>query len=251
MTVFNTFIYKLLSFHTKPLLSVHLNKLEFTVQNNSLLYTFYFTEYTARIGIRYLSNGLFEAVITLPINARHINEHQRQQFDTNHQGQVPITVNQLGTQAMGHEVAVIRGQHYPHIVGAEFPPNCVTGNIQYIFPLEEGQFPNSRFSSPDVNQVLSSVEESRILLQTVPSVVRSKLSIDTSTRSANDQQNFDPAQYYCSTDMSTTPSMTTPSIEDGTTHNPILLTGENSTTPISVQPTDPPAIFDCSRLFEN
>ena len=79
----------------------------------------------------------------------------------------------------------------------------------------------------------------------------SELSVDTSIWTANEQQNFDPAQYYGSTDMSTTPAMTTPCIEDGTAHNPILLTNENSTTSISVQPTDSPVIFERSRPFWN
>ena len=200
--------------------------MEFTVQNNSLLYSFSFTEETARISVKDLSNGLYESVITLPITVWHIIEHQRQQFDTYHQDQVPITENQNGTQAMGHEVAVVRGHQYPHVAGTEFPPTCVVGNIQYTFPWEEGQIPNSWFSSSDVNQVLSSVEGSGNLLQTVSSFDGSELSVDTSTWTANEQQNFDPAQYYGSTDMSTTPSMTTPSIEDGTAHNPILLTDE-------------------------
>ena len=152
---------------------------------------------------------------------------------------------------MGHEVDVISGHHYPHVAGTEFSPNYVAGNIQYTFSWEEGQIPNSWFSSPDVNQVLSSVEESGNLLQTVSGFDGSELSVDTSTWSANDQQYFDPAQYYGSTDMSTTPSMTTPSIEDGTAHNPILLTDESSTTSISVQPTDPPVIFERSRPFGN
>ena len=225
--------------------------MEFTVQNKSLLYSFSFTEETALISIKDLSNGLYESVITLPITVWHTIEHQRQQFDAYHQGQVPITENQLGNQAMGHEVAVISGHHYPHVAGTEFPPTYVSGNIQYTVPWEEGQIPNSWFSSPDVNQVLSSVEESGNLLQTVSSFDGSELSVDTSTWTANDQQNFDLAQYYGSTDMSTTPSMTTPSIEDETAHNPILLTDENSTTSISVQPTDPPVTFERSRpLFE-
>ena len=173
----------------------------------------------------------------------HIIEHQRQEFDIYHQGQVPITENQLGTQAMGHEVAVISGHHYPYIAGTEFLPNYVAGIFQYTFPWEEGQIPSSWFSSLDVNQILSPVEESGNLLQTVSSFDRSELSVDTSTWSANVQQNFVPAQYYGSTDMLTTPTMTTPSIEDGTAHNPIFLTDKNSTTSISVQPTDPPVIF--------
>ena len=188
--------------------------MEFTVQNNSLLYTFSFTEETARISIKDLSKRLYESVITLPIPVWHIIEHHRQQFDTCHRGQVPITENQLGTQEMIHEVAVISGHHYPYVAGTEFPPNYVAGHTQYTFPREEAQVPNSWFSSPDVNQVLSSVEESGNLLQTVSNFDGSELSVDTSTWSANDQQNFDQAQYYCSNDMSTTPSMTTPSRVD-------------------------------------
>ena len=126
-----------------------------------------------------------------------------------------------------------------------------TFNIQYTFSWEEGQIPNCWFSSPDVNQVLSSVEETGNLLQTVSSFDGSELSVDTSNRSANDQQNFDPAQYYGPTDMSTTPQIITPSIEDGTANNPFLLTDENSTTSISVQSTDPPVIFERSRPFGN
>ena len=114
MTVFNTFFNILLSFLKNPLLSDHLNKMEFTVQNNSLLYSFSFNEETARISIRDLSNGLYESVITLTITVWHIFENRRQQFDTYHQVHFPITENQLGSQAMGHEVSVISGHHYPH-----------------------------------------------------------------------------------------------------------------------------------------
>ena len=93
------------------------------------------------------------------------------------------------------------------------------------------------------------MEESGNSLQTVSSVDGSKLGIDTSTWSANDQQNFDPAKYYGSTDMSTTPSMTTPSTVDGTAQNPVLLTDENLTTSMSVQPTS--VIFERFRPFGN
>ena len=51
--------------------------------------------------------------------------------------------------------------------------------------------------------------------------------------------------------MSTKPSMTTPSIEDGATHNPIVLTDEAPITPISVRPTEPPAIVERVRSFGN
>ena len=228
--------------------------MEFTVQNNSLLYSVSFTEETARISIRDLSNGLYESILNLPITVWHIIEHQRQQFDTYHQGQVPITENQLGTHAMGHEVAVISGHHYPHVNGTDFPDNYVAGSIQYTFPWEEGQIPNNWFNTPETSQV-SSPEPQNSLLQIVSnagSSEQSELSVDTSTTwSFNDLENFDPAQYYGSTDMSTTPSMTTPSIEDGTAHNPIVLTDEAPITPISVRPTEPPAIVERVRPFGN
>ena len=117
--------------------------MEFTVQNNNLLYSVSFTEEIARIGLRDFSNELYESLITLPITVWHIIEHQRQQFDTYHHGQVPITENQLATHAMGHEVAFVSGHHYPHVNGSHFPANYAAGNIQYTFPWEEGQIPNS------------------------------------------------------------------------------------------------------------
>ena len=228
--------------------------MEFTVQNNSLLYSVSFTEETARISIRDLSNGLYESVVTLPITVWHIIEHQRQQFDTYHQGQVPVTENQLGTHAMGHEVAVISGHHYHHVNGADFPDNYVAGSIQYIFPWEEGQIPNNWFNTPETSQVSSSEQQSSLLqiVSNAGSSQQSEMSVDTSTTwSFNDLENFDPAQYYGSTDMSTTPSMTTPSIEDGTAHNPIVLTDEVPVTPISVRPTEPPAIVGRVPPFGN
>ena len=45
--------------------------------------------------------------------------------------------------------------------------------------------------------------------------------------------------------------MTTPSIEDGTAHNSILLTDEAPVTPISVRPTEPPALVERVRSFGN
>ena len=228
--------------------------MEFTVQNNSLLYSVSFTEETARISIRDLSNGFYETILNLPITVWHIIEHQRQQFDTYHQGQVPITENQLGTHEVGHEVAVISGHHYPHVYGTDFPDNYVAGSIQYTFPWEEGQIPNNWFNTPETSQVSSPEQQSRILqiVSNAGSSQQSELSVDTSTTwSFNDLENFDPAQYYGSTDMSTTPSMTTPSIEDGTAHNPIVLTDEVPVTPISVRPTEPPAIVERVRPFGN
>ena len=228
--------------------------MEFTVQNNSLLYSVSFTEETARISIRDLSNGLYESVVTLPITVWHIIEHQRQQFDTYHQGQVPVTENQLGTHAIGHEVAVITRHHYPPVDGTDFPDNYLAGSIQYTFPWEEGQIPNNWFNTTETSQVCSP-EPQNSLLQIVSnagSSEQSELSADTSTTwSLNDLVNFDPAQYYGSTDMSTTPSMTTPSIEDGTAHNPIVLNDEAPITPISVRPTEPPAIVEKVRPFGN
>ena len=99
--------------------------MEFTVQNNNLLYSVSFIEETARIEIRDLSNRLYESVIILPIIVRHVIEHQRQQFDTCHQGQVPITENLLGTHAMGHEVAAVSGHRIAHSKGKDFFSNYV------------------------------------------------------------------------------------------------------------------------------
>ena len=143
---------------------------------------------------------------------------------------------------MGHEVAVVSGHHYLHVKGSDFPSNHVTGNFQYTFPWEEGQIPNSWFTTPDVSQV-SSPEVENNLLQIVSrahSREHSELSIDTSTTTSfNDLENFDPAHYYGSTDMSTTPSMTTPSIEEGTAQKPIFLS-DVPNTPVTVQPTQLP-----------
>ena len=202
-------------------------EIEFTVQNNSLLYLVSFIEETARITITDLSKGLFEFFVILSITVWHVIEHQRQQFGTYHQGQVPITENQLGNHAMVHEVAVINGHHYPHAVGSDFPDNYVAESIQYTFPWEEGQIPNNCFNTRKTSQ-LSSPEPQNNLLRIVRnagSSEQSEFSVDTSTTwSFNDLENFDPAQYFGSTDMSTTPSMTTLSIEDGTAHIPIVLT---------------------------
>ena len=151
----------------------------------------------------------------------HNIEHQQQRFDTSHQIQVPVTENQIGTHAMGHKVALISGHQYPHVSGLDFPDNYVSGSIQSTFPWEEGEIPNNWFNTPETSQV-SSPEQQNSLVQIVSNAAssqKSELSVVTSTTwSFNDLENFDPAQYYGSTDMSTTPSMTNPSIEDGTAH---------------------------------
>ena len=65
------------------------------------------------------------------------------------------------------------------------------------------------------------------------------MTINTSsTSSLNVLENFDAAQYCGFTDMSTTPSMATTSIEEGTAHNPIFL----SDVPIPRSPFNQP---DC------
>ena len=173
--------------------------MEFTVQNNNLLYSFSFTEDIARIGVRDLSNGQYESLITLPITVWHIIEHQRQQFDTYHQRQVPITENRLVTHAMGHEVAVVSGHHNPHVKGSDFPANYVAGNVQYTFPWEGGQIPNSWFSTPDVSEVSGPEVENNLLqiASRAHSRENSELRIDTSTTTSfNDLENFDPAQLW-------------------------------------------------------
>ena len=127
----------------------------FTVQNNNLLYSVSFTEETPRIGNRDLSNGLFDSdsVITLLITVWHIIEHQRQQFDRYRQGQIAITEIQLGTHAMGHEVAFSSGHHYSHFNGSNFPINYVAGSIQYTLPLEERPISKSWVTTREVCQV--------------------------------------------------------------------------------------------------
>ena len=224
--------------------------MEFTVHNHSLLYSVSLTEDNARISIRDLSNGFYESILTLPITVWHIIEHQRQQFDTYDQGQVANTENQLGTHAMGHKVAVIRGHHYPHVNGTHFPDNYVPGSISTHFRGISINWLNTSETSQ-----VSSPEQQNSLVQIVSNAAssqQSELSVDTSTTwSFNNLESFDPAQYYGSTDMSNTPSMTTPSIEDGTAHNPIVLTDEDPVTPISVRPTEPPAIVERVHSYGN
>ena len=154
---------------------------------------------------------------------------------------------------MGHEVAVVCGNHYPHVNGSDFPANYVAGNIQYTFLWEEGQIPNSWFTSPELGQASSSEVENNLLqiVSRAHNRENSDLSIDTTiTTSFNDLENFDPAQYYGSTDMSTTPSMTTPSIDEGTAHNPIFLS-DVPNTPVTVQPTQLPGRIERQRGFGN
>ena len=190
-------------------------------------------------------------MITLPITVWQIIEHQPQKFDTYHQGQVAITENQFGARATGHEVAVVRGHHYPHANGSDFPANYVAGNIQYTFPWEEGQITISCFTTPEVCQV-SSPELANILLQIVArahSREHSELTIDIRIPSSiNDLANSDAAEYYGSTDMTTTPSMTTPSIEEGTAHNCISLS-DVPKTPVTVRATQLPGRIERQKGF--
>ena len=110
------------------------------MQNNSLLYSFSFTEETARISVNDLSNGLYESVVTLPITVWHIIEHQRQQFGTYHQGQLPITENQLGTQAMGHEVAVLVDTTILTLLGQNFRRTTSLATFNILSLEKKGKF---------------------------------------------------------------------------------------------------------------
>ena len=134
-----------------------------------------------------------------------------------------------------------------------FPTTKLLEAFSTHFRGRKDRFPTTG-NTPETSQV-SSPEPQNKLLQIVSnasSSEQSELSVDTSTtRSFNDLENFDPAQYYGSTDMSTTSSMTAPSIEDGTAHNPIVLTDEAPITPSSVRPTEPPAIVERVRPFGN
>ena len=51
--------------------------------------------------------------------------------------------------------------------------------------------------------------------------------------------------------MSTALSLTTPSIEDVTSQNPIVMTDEDPVTPTSVRPTEHPAIVETVRPIGN
>ena len=152
---------------------------------------------------------------------------------------------------MGHEVAVISGHHYLYVNGTDFRDNYIAGSIQYTFQCEEGQIPNYWLYTPEASQLSSPEPQNKLLpiVSNAGSSERSELSVDTSTTwSFNDLENFDPVQYYGSTDLSTKTSMT---IEDGTAHNPIVLTDEAPVIPSSVRSTEPPAIVEEVRTFGN
>ena len=56
---------------------------------------------------------------------------------------------------MGPEVAVVSGEHYPHVNESDFPAKYIAGSIQYTFPWEEGQIPNGCLTTPNIRQVSS------------------------------------------------------------------------------------------------
>ena len=185
--------------------------------------------------------GSTTSFVTLLITVWHIIKHHRKHFDTFH-------------HAIGHEFAVISGYHYPHVNGTDFPDDYVARSIQYTFPWKEGHIPDNWFNKPETIQV-TSPEQQNSLVQIVSNAAssqQSELRVDTSTTwSFNDLENLDPAQYYGSTDMSTTPSLKTPSIEVWTAHNRIVLTYEGPVNPISIRPTETPAIVEKVRLYGN
>ena len=137
-----------------------------------------------------------------------------------------------------------------------FPTTTLLEAFSTHFRGRKDRFPTtgSIHQYTETSQV-SSPEPRNNLLQIVSnagSSQQSELSVDNGTTwPFNDLENFDPAHYYGSTDMSTTPSMTTPSIEDGTAHNPIVLTDEAPVTPTSVRPKEPPAIVERYCPFGN
>ena len=64
---------------------------------------------------------------------------------------------------MKHDVAVVSGHHYPHVNRSDFLTNYVAGSIQYTFPREEGQIPNSWLTKSEVYQVSSPEVENNLL----------------------------------------------------------------------------------------
>ena len=81
------------------------------------------------------------------------------------------------------------------------------------FPWEEGQIHNKWSITPKTSQV-SGPKPQNVLLQIVSNagcIEKSEFGVATSTKSSfNDLKNFHQVQYFGSTHMSTTPSMTTP-----------------------------------------
>ena len=72
----------------------------FTVTNSNLIYSISFTPEKVHIQINDTSNNLFMTCLVMPVEVLQIIEQQRQQFNTFHMSQVPLTENQLGTQQM-------------------------------------------------------------------------------------------------------------------------------------------------------
>ena len=106
--------------------------MRFTVTNSNLIYSFSFTPEKVHIQINDTSNNLFMTCLEMPVEVLQIIEQQRQQFNTFHMSQVPLTENQLGTQQMSSEVAAESGHDLPDIFDANFVP----GPINFNFPWE-------------------------------------------------------------------------------------------------------------------
>ena len=87
----------------------------FTVTNSNLIYSFSFTPEKVHIQINDTSNNLFMTCLEMPVEVLQIIEQQRQQFNTFHMSQVPLTENQLGSQQMSSEVAAESGHDLPDI----------------------------------------------------------------------------------------------------------------------------------------
>ena len=104
----------------------------FTVTNSNLIYSFSFTPEKVHIQINDTSNNFFMTCLEMPVEVLQIIEQQRQQFNTFHMSQVPLTENQLGTQQMSSEVAAESGHDLPNIFDANFVP----GPINFNFPWE-------------------------------------------------------------------------------------------------------------------
>ena len=78
----------------------------------------------------------------------------------------------------------------------------------------------------------------------------SELSIENGSTSFNVFKNFDSTKYWASNSKSTTASMSTLSIEIGTTRKSVFLGDEVSNTkPISIRRTEHPAIVERARPF--
>ena len=106
----------------------------FSVQNSNLMYSVKFSTDLVQIQVREAVSGVFLARMDIPIQAWHMVEVMRSDFNEHHMMQVPITENQLGTMQMMGEVSDHVGMNYPEFPDSRFVAQPVD---HFLFPWEE------------------------------------------------------------------------------------------------------------------